>query len=136
MSICKVHVPGDCAGNCEQPATGAPTRCIRCGHASTQHAVDDEERRECNYCACAQFECAKCEHGFPDGLGCALRCGEIRAEETDPDAVREPATGAGPWRQGRKVGRTLYFDDILVGMVDTPNLAAAICAAMNKEKDG
>ena len=30
MSICKVHVPGDCAGNCEQPATGAPTRC-RCG---------------------------------------------------------------------------------------------------------
>ena len=23
MSICKVHVPGDCAGNCEQPATGA-----------------------------------------------------------------------------------------------------------------
>ena len=42
-----------------------------------------------------------CEHGFPDGFGCALRCGEIRAEETDPDAVREPATCAGhPHREG------------------------------------
>ncbi len=35
------------------------------------------------------------------------------------------------WHQGRKVGRTLYREDVLVGVVDTPELAAAIVAAMN-----
>ncbi|WP_344896706.1 hypothetical protein [Actinomadura meridiana] len=41
------------------------------------------------------------------------------------------------WRQGRKVGRTLYIhrsgseSGQLVGMVDTPELAAEICEAMN-----
>ncbi|WUI02122.1 hypothetical protein OHR68_10030 [Spirillospora sp. NBC_00431] len=41
------------------------------------------------------------------------------------------------WRPGRKVGRTLYIhrdgeeDGELVGLVDTPELAAAICDAMN-----
>jgi hypothetical protein len=37
-----------------------------------------------------------------------------------------------PWRQGRKVGRTLYAvvgdepsdDDVLIGVLDTPELAA------------
>jgi hypothetical protein len=29
------------------------------------------------------------------------------------------------------VGRTLYVDDKLVGMVDTPEIAAQIAAAMN-----
>lgn len=35
------------------------------------------------------------------------------------------------WRVGRKLGRTLYVDDQVVGMVDTPELAARIVAAMN-----
>ena len=35
------------------------------------------------------------------------------------------------WRVGTKLGRTLYVDDLCVGMVDTPELAAAIVAAMN-----
>ncbi len=35
------------------------------------------------------------------------------------------------WRVGRKLGRTLYRDGTCVGMVDTPELAAAIVAAMN-----
>ncbi len=35
------------------------------------------------------------------------------------------------WRRGRKVGRTLYREDVLVGVVDTPELAAAIVNAMN-----
>jgi hypothetical protein len=35
------------------------------------------------------------------------------------------------WRVGRKVQRTLYRDDQLVGLVDTPELAAEIVAAMN-----
>jgi hypothetical protein len=35
------------------------------------------------------------------------------------------------WRVGRKLGRTLYRDDVCIGMVDTPELAAEIVAAMN-----
>lgn len=35
------------------------------------------------------------------------------------------------WRQGRSVGRTLYVGDKLVGVVDTPEIAARIVAAMN-----
>lgn len=35
------------------------------------------------------------------------------------------------WRVGRKLGRTIYRDDECVGMVDTPEIAAAIVAAMN-----
>jgi hypothetical protein len=35
------------------------------------------------------------------------------------------------WRVGRKLGRTLYRDDVCVGMVDSPEIAAEIVAAMN-----
>lgn len=35
------------------------------------------------------------------------------------------------WRVGRKLGRTLYRDEVCVGMVDTPEIAEAIIAAMN-----
>jgi hypothetical protein len=35
------------------------------------------------------------------------------------------------WRVGRKLGRTLYRDEVLVGMVDTPEIATAIVDAMN-----
>jgi hypothetical protein len=38
------------------------------------------------------------------------------------------------WRVGRKLGRTLYKDDICVGMVDTPELARAIVLAMNAKE--
>lgn len=37
----------------------------------------------------------------------------------------------GRWRVGRKLGRTLYLDEQFVGVVDTPEIAAAIVAAMN-----
>jgi hypothetical protein len=37
----------------------------------------------------------------------------------------------GPWHTGRKLGRTLYRGDVLVGMMDTPELAAAVVRAMN-----
>ena len=44
-----------------------------------------------------------------------------------------------PWRAGRKVGRTIYAmaggeasdDDVLIGMMDSPELAAEACAAHN-----
>lgn len=35
------------------------------------------------------------------------------------------------WRVGHKLGRTLYRNDHCVGMVDTPELAAEIVAALN-----
>lgn len=35
------------------------------------------------------------------------------------------------WRVGRKLGRTLYIGDTCIGMVDAPEIAAQIVAAMN-----
>lgn len=35
------------------------------------------------------------------------------------------------WRIGRKVGRTLYRNDELVGVMDTPELAAQVVAALD-----
>lgn len=39
------------------------------------------------------------------------------------------------WRTGHKLGRTLYIGDTLIGMVDTPALAAEIVEAMNAQPD-
>jgi len=36
------------------------------------------------------------------------------------------------WRTGRKVGRTIYRDDTLVGVVDTPELARELVDAANE----
>lgn len=38
------------------------------------------------------------------------------------------------WRVGTKLGRTLYRDEALVGMVDTPEIAAEIVDALNREQ--
>ena len=47
-----------------------------------------------------------------------------------------------PMRVGRKLGRTLYFvtgegpdKDLCIGIVDTPEIAAAICEAVNAYPD-
>ena len=38
-----------------------------------------------------------------------------------------------PWRVGRKVGRTIYdATDKLIGMMDTPELAALVTTAVNR----
>jgi hypothetical protein len=37
------------------------------------------------------------------------------------------------WRVGRKLGRTLYLDDNVIGMVDTPALANWIVNTMNNK---
>lgn len=37
------------------------------------------------------------------------------------------------WRVGRKLGRTLYWGEELVGMMDTQELAAQVVALMNGE---
>lgn len=35
------------------------------------------------------------------------------------------------WRTGRSVGRTIYIGDTLVGLMDTPELAELVVAAVN-----
>lgn len=35
------------------------------------------------------------------------------------------------WRTGRKVGRTIYRDEVLVGVMDTPELAAQVVDAIS-----
>ncbi len=52
-------------------------------------------------------------------------------------AAREPAgdgdwRAGSEWRVGRKVGRTIYYRDVLVGLVDTSDIAVAIANAMNR----
>lgn len=37
------------------------------------------------------------------------------------------------WRTGTKVGRTLYFGGNLVGLMDTPELAQGVVAALGAE---
>lgn len=59
---------------------------------------------------------------------------ELETVETTSGAERQK------WRTGRKVGRTVYAmagdapsdDDTLIGMMDTPELAAAAVFAHNK----
>jgi len=55
------------------------------------------------------------------------------ARGVDPLAGASAAAGASPprWRAGTKVGRTLYRDGVLVGLMDTPELAARVAEAMN-----
>lgn len=36
------------------------------------------------------------------------------------------------WRVGRKLGRTLYRNEVLVGMMDTPELADEVVVTMNE----
>lgn len=44
-----------------------------------------------------------------------------------------------PWRTGRKVGRTIYIrlgreasdDDVLIGVMDSPEIASDVCLAHN-----
>ena len=47
------------AARAEAMSSGGPP-CIHCGHAAFDHAVDDEERRECMApdCLCRPYECA------------------------------------------------------------------------------
>ena len=47
------------AARAEAMSSGGPP-CIHCGHAAFDHAVDDEERRECMApdCLCRLYECA------------------------------------------------------------------------------
>ena len=64
------------------------------------------------------------------GLGSVTMSTEQAAALLQPPSPAE-SKGNGQWRVGRKLGRTLYVGDKCIGMVDTPELAAAIVEAMN-----
>lgn len=50
-----------------------------------------------------------------------------------PFTAPEPVdTANSRWRVGTKLGRTLYIGDQVIGMVDTPELAAQIVDAVNR----
>lgn len=47
-------------------------------------------------------------------------------------ALKPQIKGGHPWRVGRRVGRTLYdANDQLIGVMDTPELAAQVVAAVS-----
>lgn len=80
-----------------------PERCPSCRSLNTTATVDDANR--------PVFEC--------------LSCG---AQWADKPA---PPPGDGPWRVGKTIGRTLYFQNQIVGLADTPELATALTTAAN-----
>jgi len=56
---------------------------------------------------------------------------KARAELAALRWAPHPVTGEMPrWRVGRKVGRTLYFGDKLIGVMDTPGLADTVVRAV------
>lgn len=55
---------------------------------------------------------------------------------TESHVGAAPSAAAPPWRTGRKVGRTIYQGDTLIGLMDTPELAARVVAAVNASAEG
>ena len=63
-----------------------------------------------------------------------IRAGEIIGRQLTAQRAMPPAsppTDQPTWRVGKSLGRTLYCDEHCIGIVDTPDLAAAIVEAMN-----
>lgn len=70
------------------------------------------------------------DHAYDAGHAQGERDGYAAAEA----ALREDLAAAQPvgrWRTGNKLGRTLYRDEVCVGIVDTPEIAAELVAAAN-----
>lgn len=65
---------------------------------------------------------------------CANECCWCQRDLRQP--TNEASTATVGWRVGRKAGRTLYRNEILVGIVDTPGVADELVAAANKQLFG
>jgi hypothetical protein len=61
-------------------------------------------------------------------------CGMSEVAQEEADKSKEDG-GDARWRVGRKLGRTLYLDGKIVGMMDTRELAAWIVKVMNGEDE-
>lgn len=88
-------------------------------------------------------KCALCTNEEDPRFGATFRgrryplcdgCGGPENEKEERELAERLAAVPPPpdrWRTGRSVGRTLYKNDVLVGMVDTVEIAAQIVAVMN-----
>lgn len=91
----------------EEPRTGELLRCEGCGRRlPTMHAF--RGKQVCRVC-------------------------QFRMEQAAPPSV-SPEARPGPWRVGRKLGRTLYCAEQLVGMLDDPYTAQHIVDVMNRDE--
>lgn len=64
-----------------------------------------------------------------------VRVEQVPGPRLTPKPKPKPSTSARvgtPWRRGRSVGRTIYnADETLIGVMDTPELAALVVDAVN-----
>lgn len=86
---------------------------------------DDE--RYCPQCDSGGHECSGCGTSITHegGRACAA-CAAGSLPAMPPEVTEAPA-----WRVGRKVGRTVYIGDELVGVMDSPELASQVVSAVN-----
>jgi uncharacterized protein (DUF433 family) len=73
---------------------------------------------------------------WPTLPGGAAAIGVLRALMAELDSqddldAEQVSLATGRWRVGSKLGRTLYLDDVCVGMVDSPKIAERIVERMN-----
>ena len=70
-----------------------------------------------------------------DAMNAAAKHASDCAVHNAPAEPRGPcdcgASALHRWRVGRKLGRTIYCDDVLVGMMDTPAMASNVVACLN-----
>lgn len=57
--------------------------------------------------------------------------GYLAPREPDPAAETPPAPAPQRYRVGRHLGRTIYDEDTLIGIMDTPELGALVVEALN-----
>jgi hypothetical protein len=119
----------------------AEAKCKECGGVgfvcNTPNPRSHPGRFGCVWEKCANRRpCPKCSKPEPRRAMCirhdapypCVQCGDLAAPT--PSAQKAPEKGV--WRTGRKLGRTLYHDDTCVGMLDTPDIAARVAAALNR----
>lgn len=82
--------------------------------------------------AAAPERCPTCGDPDPSRKDAAYGYGEPCTECGTPPRLKPAPVSATPrWRVGTKLGRTLYRDGVCVGMLDTPELAREVVAALN-----
>lgn len=118
-----------------QSANSHPDRCVcqelETGrHAGTPHTHYSTAPYACARCACKAYEPALLQSSSTTRGKAALGVSPV-APTFAGEGSEEPALS---WRVGRKLGRTLYREDLCVGMVDTPELAADIVKRMNESQ--
>lgn len=98
------------------PPAAAPDRAMRCATC----AKETPHRFRPSPEAGPYWRCSECGEARDE-------VGSFHAQEN----LAAPVSAAPRWRVGTKLGRTLYRDGVCVGMLDTPELAREVVAALN-----